>query len=165
MFKSSIELNKSNSWVLITTFYVLISVDRGNGGDGRRQRVVGEEKPAIMGRGRRYRQRLCASGRVDVEGILHGTEVGEMGNVANGKIARGGRDECELEQKGKGRENRDQEGDDGGKEKMGRGWRRGPWRGKGRRHKNPEAVAAAAAADFGGGGGSGLRMMARADNT
>ena len=24
MFKSSIELNKSNSWVLITTFYVLI---------------------------------------------------------------------------------------------------------------------------------------------
>ena len=28
MFKSSIELNKSNSWVLITTFYALINAPR-----------------------------------------------------------------------------------------------------------------------------------------
>ena len=29
MFRSSIELNKSNSWVLISTFYVLIMSYRG----------------------------------------------------------------------------------------------------------------------------------------
>ena len=32
MFKISIELNKSNSWMLITTFYVLITVHSAGGG-------------------------------------------------------------------------------------------------------------------------------------